>query len=117
MRRFSIVLLVLFVSLAAAFAVNSQKIYSVDTDIYRTISQIYVLTGHALPSSAGPWSADELLSMYEAIDRSDVPSFMQARYDEALAELTDTIVRVDHYLKSGLVRTSEKLFLLYHCRK
>ena len=88
MRRFSTLLIVLLISLSAVFAVNSQKIYSVDTDIYRTISQIYVLTGHALPSSAGPWSADEFISMYEAIDRSDVPDFMQGRYDEALAELT-----------------------------
>lgn len=88
MRRFSTVFLVLLLSLAAAFAANSQKIYSVDTDIYRTISQIYVLTGHALPSTTGPWSADELLSMYEAIDRNDVPAYMQQKYDNALAELT-----------------------------
>ena len=89
MRRFSTVFLVLLLSFAAAFAANSQKIYSVDTDIYRTISQIYVLTGHALPSTTGPWSADELLSMYEAIDRNDVPAYMQQKYDNALAELTD----------------------------
>ena len=88
MRRFSTFLLVLLFSVAAVFAANSQKIYSVDTDIYKTISQIYVLTGHALPSATGPWSADELLSMYEAIDRSDVPTYMQTKYDDALAELT-----------------------------
>ena len=78
---------ILLISLATVFAANSQKIYSVDNDIYRTISDIYVLTGHALPSTAGPWSGDELLSMLEAIDRNDVPSFMTARYDAAMAEL------------------------------
>lgn len=88
MRRFSTVFLILLISVAAVFAANSQKIYSVDTDIYRTISQIYVLTGHALPSATGPWSADELLSMYEVIDRNDVPTYMQQKYDNALAELT-----------------------------
>lgn len=88
MRRFLTLLVILLTSLAAVFAANSQKIYSVDTDVYKTISQIYVLTGHALPSATGPWSADELLSMFEAIDRNDVPSFMQDRYDKALAELS-----------------------------
>ena len=78
---------ILLISLATVFAANSQKIYSVDNDIYRTISDIYILTGHALPSTAGPWSGDELLSMLEAIDRNDVPSFMTARYDAAMAEL------------------------------
>ena len=88
MRRISILLLVLFVSFGVVFAANNQKIYSVDTEIYKTISQIYVLTGHALPSSTGPWSADELLSMYESIDGHDIPSFMQHKYESALAELT-----------------------------
>ncbi|MBR1583241.1 MAG: hypothetical protein IJ663_05810 [Spirochaetales bacterium] len=87
MRRFLTIMAILLISLATVFAANSQKIYSVDNDIYRTISDIYVLTGHALPSTAGPWSGDELLSMLEAIDRNDVPSFMTARYDAAMAEL------------------------------
>ena len=87
MKRTFTTLAVLLLALAAVFAANNQKIYSVDTEIYRTISKVYVLTGHALPSSTGPWSGDELLKMYEAIDRSEVPDYMLAKYDAALEEL------------------------------
>ena len=87
MKRTFTTLAVLLLTLATVFAANNQKIYSVDTEIYRTISKVYVLTGHALPSSTGPWSGDELLKMYEAIDRSEVPDYMLAKYDAALEEL------------------------------
>jgi len=87
MKRTFTTLAVLLLTLATVFAANNQKIYSVDTEIYRTISKVYVLTGHALPSSTGPWSGDELLKMYEAIDRNEVPDYMLAKYDAALEEL------------------------------
>ena len=87
MKRIVAVAMVLLVVFSSAFAVNNQKIYSVDTEIYTTISQIYVMTGHALPSTTGPWSGDELLKMYEVIDRSEVPGIMLAKYDAALKEL------------------------------
>ena len=86
-KRLSTIPAVLLLVLAAAFAANNQKIYSVDSEIYRTISTINVLTGHALPSTTGPWSADELLKMYEAIDRDDVPDYMLGKYDATVAEL------------------------------
>ena len=87
MKRFLAVLIIVALAIGSVFGTNNQKIYSVDTDLYKTISQIYVLTGHALPSATGPWSADELLKMYENIDRSDIPSFMLGKYDAALEEL------------------------------
>ncbi len=71
----ALVSLILVCGLAFA-ATNSQKIYSVDSDVYKDISKIYVLTGHALPSTAGPWSGDELCKMIEAIDRNDVPDIV-----------------------------------------
>lgn len=82
----ALVSLVLVCGLAFA-ATNSQKVYSVDSDVYKDISKIYVLTGHALPSTAGPWSGDELCKMIEAIDRNDVPDYMQATYDAVLEAL------------------------------
>ena len=88
MKRFVAVAIVLLVVFSSAFAVNNQKIYSVDTEIYKTIRQIYVMTGHALPSTTGPWSGDELLKMYEVIDRSEVPGIMLAKYEAALKKLT-----------------------------
>lgn len=87
MRKTIAVVLVILLAVSAVFAANNQKIYSVDTELYKTISQIYILTGHAQPSGTGPWSCDELLKMYEAIDRSQVPDYMLQRYDAALEEL------------------------------
>ena len=86
MKRVIMVFLVIMLVTSAVLAANNQKIYSVDTELYKTISQIYILTGHAQPSATGPWSGDELLKMYEAIDRSEVPDFMLGRYDAALEE-------------------------------
>ena len=74
--------------LVQAFSSNSQKIYSVDSGLYKTISRIYILTGRAMPSATGPWSGDELLKMYEAVDRSLVPEYMLSKYDAALEQLT-----------------------------
>ena len=87
MKRVIMVFLVIMLVTSAVLAANNQKIYSVDTELYKTISQIYILTGHAQPSATGPWSGDELLKMYETIDRSEVPDFMLGRYDAALEEL------------------------------
>ena len=87
MKRVIMVFLVIMLVTSAVLAANNQKIYSVDTELYKTISQIYILTGHAQPSATGPWSGDELLKMYEAIDRSQVPDFMLGKYDAALKEL------------------------------
>ncbi|MBQ7281913.1 MAG: hypothetical protein IJR16_03970 [Spirochaetales bacterium] len=87
MKKVLAAVLIILLVAGVAFAANNQKIYSVDTELYRTISQIYILTGHAQPSATGPWSGDELLKMYEAIDRNDVPSFMLAKYDAAMKEL------------------------------
>lgn len=87
MKRATTILTILLLAVAAAFAVNNQKIYTTDTEIYRTISTVYVLAGHALPSTTGPWSADELLRMYEAVGRNGVPDYMLAKYDAALEEL------------------------------
>ena len=83
------IILILFCAavLVPAFSSNSQKIYSVDSGLYKTISQIYILTGHSMPSATGPWSGDELLKMYEAVDRSQVPDYMLSRYDAALEQL------------------------------
>ncbi|MBP5163031.1 MAG: hypothetical protein ILP16_08655 [Spirochaetales bacterium] len=87
MKRFLAAALVVLLVSSAAFAANNQKIYSVDTELYKTINQIYILTGHAEPSATGPWSGDELLKMYEAIGRDNVPDFMLEKYDAALKEL------------------------------
>lgn len=89
MKKYLMMGLVVLLAIASVFAANNQKIYSVDSDIYKTISQIYVLAGHAVPSTSGPWSADELLKMYNGIDRNDVPDYLLEKYDNALNKLSE----------------------------
>lgn len=87
MKKFISIVSLLILCLACIFAANTQKIYSVDNEIYRNISRIYVMTGHAVPSTSGPWSTDELLKMIRVIDRSEVPEALLPTYDRILTEL------------------------------
>jgi len=87
-KFFSILMMILCASIL--FAANAQKIYPIDSDLYQTIKQVYILTGHALPSTTGPWSAQELLNMYSEIEASEVPSFMKDKFTSALEELKET---------------------------
>ncbi|MBQ0071109.1 MAG: hypothetical protein KBS81_04530, partial [Spirochaetales bacterium] len=73
MKKLFILVSLLVIALSCIFAANTQKIYPVDHEIYRNISRIYVMTGHAVPSTSGPWSTDELEKMISVIDRSEVP--------------------------------------------
>lgn len=70
------------------FAVgNDQKIYSVDSEVYDDITLVYMASGHALPSTAGPWSGSELRMMIEAIDPSEIPEYASKAYNRVLEEL------------------------------
>lgn len=59
-----------------------QKIFPTSCDEYKYICDIYTSQGMALPSSTGPWSANELSQMMNRIDRNNL--------DDAFAELYDT---------------------------
>ena len=87
MRRILTALLVAVVSSSICFAVASQKIHPVDSLIYREISDIYLLTGHAMPSSAGPWTGAELLSMIRAIPSEEIPASMRETARRIVSEL------------------------------
>lgn len=58
----------LFCSLIFAQNKNQQKVWSVDSDVYKYLSYLYVAEGHALPNSAGPWTTDELNKMLEVVE-------------------------------------------------
>lgn len=77
MKRILTVLIIAVVLSAADLAAASQKIHPVDSRIYGEISDIYLLTGHAMPSSAGPWTGAELLSMIRAIPFEEIPASMR----------------------------------------
>lgn len=46
---------------------NGQEIYPIDCDVYSTMEKLYLMEGHSLPSSAGPWSKAELVDMLSFI--------------------------------------------------
>lgn len=87
MKRTLCILLLLFLSFALFAGTNSQKIYSVDSSVYRDISTIYLVTGHAMPSTTGPWSGSELEMMISAIKKDSVPESYKTTYEKILSEL------------------------------
>ena len=66
---------------------NLQKIYPVDSDVYEAITALYISQGLALPSTTGPWSADEFLKMLDKIDPATLPADAVSTYQFAVAEL------------------------------
>ena len=66
---------------------NLQKIYPVDSDVYEAITALYISQGLALPSTTGPWSADELLKMLDRIDPAKLPADAVSTYQFAATEL------------------------------
>jgi len=81
--------LVLLLGLSMVMAANAQKIHSVDSDVYQAITNLYIASGKALPSTGGPWSSDELAKMLAKIDRSELEEGSQAAYDFVAAELNE----------------------------
>ncbi len=83
MKRKLAVLLVLAVSLSVLFAadMNRQKIYPIDSELYQGITALYRISGHALPSTTGPWSGGELSMMLSRLDRFALPAEAQETYD------------------------------------
>ncbi|MFC2821395.1 MAG: hypothetical protein ACTTJW_02170 [Sphaerochaeta sp.] len=88
--------LIAAVLLAAAFMLpvfsydgnNQQKIYSVDSGVYKSMETLYILSGQSLPSSSGPWSEAELQLMLERIDISALSDAGKSQYDSVKAMIT-----------------------------
>lgn len=59
---------------------NRQKIYPVDSDVFDAITYLYINQGLALPSTSGPWSEAELLSMLDKIDKDQFDEAMASAY-------------------------------------
>ena len=83
--------LLLLIAIPCVFSVasagNSQKIYAVDNPVYSYISDLYVLEGRSLPSTAGPWSGTELEAMLSVFDRQALSGISAQLYDRASAIL------------------------------
>lgn len=46
---------------------NDQKSWNVESQVYKDLVNLYLYEGHALPSSVGPWSTDELKGMLNKV--------------------------------------------------
>ena len=78
---------ILIISLTLLPAVNTQKIHPIDSDIYEALTSLFISSGYALPTTAGPWSTDELLKLLERVDRTKLNSGGQQLYDYVSREL------------------------------
>lgn len=82
MKKIAIAFLAIFISLSLfADSGNYQKIYPIESEIYDDIVDLYLLSGMALPSSSGPYSGQELLSMVERVDYEALTEFEKSLYD------------------------------------
>ena len=82
---------------------NLQKIYPVGSEVYRAITCLYIDQGLSLPSTTGPWSADELEKMLGRIDPSRLKDGAAATYKFA----QDTLDEETRITKFGLLTTTE----------
>lgn len=54
-----------------AFALNDQKVWSVNSDIFSEIRSLYLQEGLASPSATGPWTTAELKLMLSKVKNTD----------------------------------------------
>ncbi len=88
MKKLVSILLILCLGFSLIFAeANDQKIYSVDSDIYQNIVKLYLTTGHAMPSTTGPWSGNELAKMLAKLDKNEIPTYLMKTYESVAQEL------------------------------
>ena len=67
-KTFLTILFFIFISFSTFSLNNYQKIWSVESEVYEAIENLYIQQGLALPSSTGPWSTAELLQMLELVE-------------------------------------------------
>ncbi|MCX7028357.1 MAG: hypothetical protein NT061_12940 [Spirochaetes bacterium] len=87
---------------SAEDAPNLQKIYPVNSDVYKAISYLSLCQGLSLPSTTGPWSADELIKMLSRIDPSRLGGGASDTYTFALAALDENQKAVKFSLKTTM---------------
>lgn len=84
MKRIAAITILLIVCAFASFALtnNMQKIYPTTSEEYQVIKFLYIAQGHSLPSTTGPWSADELAEMLLVIDKNNLDNVQRSMYDK-----------------------------------
>jgi hypothetical protein len=93
MKKALLIAAIFCLTIVPAFAANGtknlQKIYPVNSDVYQAITCLYLDQGLGLPSTAGPWSGDELVKMLDKIDSSKLSGGAIATYNYALGALNE----------------------------
>lgn len=86
MKRSILLLVFLLCSTGLLLAVDTgQRILPIDSTVYERIETLYLLEGHSLPSTSGPWSVAELRGMLKLITPSSTAS--RNLYDHIAQEL------------------------------
>ncbi|NQT57483.1 MAG: hypothetical protein HQ557_00730 [Bacteroidetes bacterium] len=88
-RILVICVLLVLVLLLPLSAVNMQKIYPIESDVYEALTFLYMEQGKSVPSSSGPWSADELMKMLERVNRASLSPGGRNTYDYVEGKLTE----------------------------
>lgn len=78
-------IIILLISALLAFSLsaysNGERIISVDSPAWKAMENLYIISGHSLPSSSGPWSEDEMTLMLERIDYPSLNEAGRLLYD------------------------------------
>ena len=82
------IIMLLLLCVLSPLAANQARIYPVDSEVYQALRQLYVAQGLSLPSTAGPWSQDELLAMVDRVDESTLSPKAIPTYEFILDKLS-----------------------------
>lgn len=68
-KKILLLLSLLFISTSLLVAMdNGQKILELDSFIYDSMEQLYLLEGHSLPTTSKPWSEAEVLDLLDGVE-------------------------------------------------
>jgi hypothetical protein len=78
-------------SLFARNVTGEQKIYPVDSPVHEALEYLYIAQGLSIPSTAGPWSGDELALLLSRIEKEKLSKDEVATYWYVAQKLSETI--------------------------
>lgn len=88
MKKLLLILTCFLLTAGALFAQqNDQKVWNVDSQVYKDMVSLYLYEGYALPSSVGPWSTDELKGMLNKVSDGIETDASRALYNKIHDEL------------------------------
>lgn len=89
-RRISVFLLILIVSVSSLWAINYQKTYQMTDEVWIRANRLCIETGHLGPAPVSPTSGAEILNALDRLDYSSLTPAQREEYDYLKAELGDS---------------------------